>query len=409
MKINKWISKSQTEDDRDDHDDDFNDQFKFHSKQDGFNYYGGSLENQSRNSSAHNSNRYYSPRYNTISPGFKQEYETQSFTLDFNDDISLTSNHALKEKAKQKQNGPKTEARVYVNNPEIFTPPNQKQLGQVSPLRSSRNHSSPPTEKSITNIVNNYELNANLLNIPETAEDHSVKHHNENQRHKNVINSVSVSPTVNQQENIHSKMINITDEIYSRKDPVQISTRPYKSTLELSSPRSSIQPILVSHREMSPKSPKSHHTRTQKTPSIPVSHQKSSATSLKTDQNSSMAPPPPPPPPPPPLSLFAKPADGLLKFASTSKKIHNNKPKLDKNMESLQEELEKKLVKVRKSLAIAEKNNEHQSAALISIDNQNNIHRFDPSLVEHNSNNSNVEVISNSYDKDLNSKGMEIN
>ena len=65
----------------------------------------------------------------------QQEYEVQSFTLEFNDDLtSLSSYNAGRRESKS---FPKSEARVYVNNPDIFEVPNAKQLTQVVTPRDS--------------------------------------------------------------------------------------------------------------------------------------------------------------------------------------------------------------------------------------------------------------------------------
>lgn len=67
----------------------------------------------------------------------QQEYEVQSFTLEFNDDLVSLASFNYKNQRKESKSVPKTEARVYVNNPDIFVTPNTKQLAsKVTPQNS---------------------------------------------------------------------------------------------------------------------------------------------------------------------------------------------------------------------------------------------------------------------------------
>jgi len=66
-------------------------------------------------------------------PCVQQEFETQSMTLDFGDDlVSLKSF-----KYNDSKFLPKSEARVYVNNPEIFEYPNTKPLSEITTPRDN--------------------------------------------------------------------------------------------------------------------------------------------------------------------------------------------------------------------------------------------------------------------------------
>lgn len=391
MKINKWISKSPTDDENEI---DFN-QFRF-KKLDSPNYYGGSLDPNSRVSSAQHSNRYLklSPRFNTISSdvNVQAEYETQSFTLDFNDDASLTSNHLLERVPSRSQ--PKNEARVYVNNPEIFVQPNLRQLNQVS----HRNHSSPPSSRSLTNIVNN--LSAyNKSNISVNSKDDKFYYHSDQKMSRDFnANNSFITPS---QENIFSKVVNVsqpyksTVELSPSSNHSNLALSRKKSPVALSSPRPSktsapqlphYSPRIAVAHPPPPLTPKTSNPTPQ--PLSPRTSIKTSKPLLLNSSDQSKIPPPPllqlpssipvppgpPPPPPPPPPPFPSKTDGLLKFQKT---CNNNES--SKKMDSLQEELEKKLVGVRKSLAIAENS---QSSALIWLDTTNNIHRFDPRLVD---------------------------
>jgi hypothetical protein len=66
----------------------------------------------------------------------QQEYEIQSLTLDFGDD--LQSNASFRIVRLESKTLPVNEARVYVDNPDIFVPPNVRALTQVSTHRNSQ-------------------------------------------------------------------------------------------------------------------------------------------------------------------------------------------------------------------------------------------------------------------------------
>ena len=136
MKINKWLSKSQDDED------------------DLATRYMNSNENSQNNSRMNSGNKLkrneYVPdlelhRQNSLrdeSPDFhqksQQEYEVQSFTLEFNDDLVSLASFNYKNQRKESKSIPKTEARVYVNNPDIFVTPNAKQLNsKITPQNSN--------------------------------------------------------------------------------------------------------------------------------------------------------------------------------------------------------------------------------------------------------------------------------
>lgn len=428
MKINKW--KSQT-DDEFEQEPNFNNQFRF-KKSDGF-----SLDNNpntSRLSSASNRiNTKYSPRYNTISTNtnVQKEYETQSITLDFNDDASLASNN-LDQKLVNLRNHPKTEARVYVNNPEIFMPPNIKQLNQVSP----RNFvSSTNVSPKFSNVNTHQDTTSNST----PNRENKFFYHQDSKQFRTRTNETNPSITSSSHDNLYQNVVNV-----SRKQPAQ-----YKSTLDLTNNRKqptnlvrNISPLPMHSPKSTPSPatapppPSSAGSRKsaaqvltiqttsvppQQPPSLPPpppppsvpllnisSSPKTSGHSAHIPQNSALlsaqiAPPsslpplpppsipPPPPPPPPPTSLFAPKQDGLLKFQKTTNTIGKAN---GKNMDSLHEELEKKLVKIRQSvdeanITSSENKIDYVSPALISLDNNHNIHRFDPNLVDDSDTNSN--------------------
>ena len=333
----------------------------------------------------------------------QQEYEVQSFTLEFNDDSSLVSN-TYKSNAKDTKRIPKTEARVYVNNPDIFTPPPARQLNQVitsssassfkipsKPLVAQTSSLAPKEKKSITfdapkspivRIISiNDQLPAGKLSSPSSAKkpfapvlptqtpsaspppDYS---NNESEA------SVEVKQQLPHTDSVSSMSSNLEDEV-----AVELTPKPTPSP-----PPAPPLPVFMT--------PPSESTEQKPTEAVsappPPPPPPPPFPALKDLSKSSTASPPPPPPPPPPPMPAVK-TDGLLKFKKTSKS-NSSKLKSDVKSNELQRELEKKLSKIKKTIKLEEETNGGSSggdggnAALISLDNSNNIHRFDPSLIQ---------------------------
>ena len=276
MKINKWLSKSQ-DDDLTENDADPNSQFVIKGPN-GVRYYSPRRQtdhpNDSYSSRPHSSRSKILTRYPLDEDDLKEaqkDYEVQTFTLDFNEEYeSIRFKDKIMARTSSNQT-PRTEARVFVNNLDMFIP----SAYQENPIKS----------KIRVREVDTYQLVGDLnLKVKEST------------------------------RNPHDSPIN-----------------DHKTNIVKDSPR------VVSFDSQPP-------------PSIP----KSSS--------------------PPPT------VNGLLKF----QKIKSKSAPSD----NLQNELEKRLVDVNKIALEIDKEEEklknkepELSAALISIDSSNNIHRFDPNLV----------------------------
>lgn len=124
MKINKWLSKSQDDED------------EINSGIESAYYLTGS---QSGKIAKHGTQIETQTDQNCFddNESAQQEYEVQSFTLEFNDDLASMASFRINNVDSKVR--PINEARVYVDNPDIFVPPTARPLTQVITPRNSHN------------------------------------------------------------------------------------------------------------------------------------------------------------------------------------------------------------------------------------------------------------------------------
>ena len=312
-------------------------------------------------------NHYYNNSNNSLNtfsiknPDYEKEYEIQTFSIDLLDEMSISSrDYKFFEQIDRVE--PKTEARVYVNNPDTAPAPPK-----------------PSTYQPLSAQVNNNQLKYSKMNGSPTRASQAKPSTATNKTSILAEQSKSDSPKTNV-IHVEQSGMNHKSSILKNSNTNSSIVRNTNSSIIKNKPASNFQADLSKRSASTPRFSQKATSNTSIAPAPPAPPPPPAP---PLSQQSSSVPNAPsfPPPPPPPLPQ-SEPA-GLLKFTKKTNKTNENR-----KMSSLQEELESKLFKVRQSLSEnaddgSNRNsvNYKEDSALI-VDNVNNILRFDPSLLK---------------------------
>ena len=324
------------------------------------------------------------------------EYEIQTFTVDLLDDnISTYSDNIILNQSFKRQNDklePKTEARVYVNNPDLIIE-NYTYNSSTSPPRSPttsiyRYNSNSPTENrskvrvdsspysrlvsetqynnSIYSKNRNVSINDNLrrehVSQPSNNHDSKNKHFYEIEHSSTLIQKeIRNSPT----------LINKINSVY-QKTQSTIPTPPPPPPPPLPSFFNNNN----NHSHKISNNLGNNSSNNQSTLNLTSGNSSVSSGMLKFQKTKSVvkpaATPPPPPPPPPPSSFFSSnnshPSGGLNDELNS--KLSNIRKKVEQNVNNSQ-----------KTHLNHNYNNQKNNYSDIKKD-ENMIHRFDPSNID---------------------------
>ncbi len=339
------------------------------------------------------------------------EYEIQTFTVDLLDDnISTYSDNVILNQSFKRQNDklePKTEARVYVNNPELIL--ENYNNNSVSPPRSpttsiSRYNSHSPTgNKSKVRVdsspysklvsLSQYSSNSNTPNLNSRYSKNRNVSINNNLRES--INHVSQPINKNNTKNEHFYEIEhsstiIHKEIQNSPTSVNKVNSVYQKTQsqnQISAPVTTLPPppppplpAFFNNSNQSNKESNDLGHNNQSILNLTSGNSSVSSGMLKFQKTKSVVKSSntPPPAPPPPSSFFSsnssKPNGGLndelnSKLSKIRKKVEQHVNNSKKNHSN-------------HNYITNQKNNDHEIQTNHSND-QNMIHKFDPNKIDY--------------------------